>query len=239
MPNSENFIFIHGLGLSSTIWEPIKPLVKGNCLCPDLLGHGNSPSGVYNFESLWEYLSAELKYVDWSSTTLIMHSMSSALLPEISKSRIYPKSICLIEANLILEDAHWSHQICQKSSYDFSSWFSKFKANSELVLGMQLEKSHKKNDLVLWSSGFKQVDKLALRQLAKELLKLSSTKKIISAIRKIDSPTSYFRGSKSQPWTEGEQILKKLGIPLFVIPNASHYPMLDNPIAVWESITAN
>ncbi|MDA9319342.1 alpha/beta hydrolase [Candidatus Thioglobus sp.] len=237
MSRLDNFVFLHGLGLSNTIWKPILPYVKGNFVCPDFLGHGNSPNGIYSFESLWKFLREDLITLDWSSTTLIMHSMSSALLPEILKSKVRPKSIFLIEGNLIEEDSLWSQQICQKSTDEFKSWILKLRANSDLILKMQLKNIHKKNDIATWSSGFKQVKEEALIQIAKQLVSRSKSQEIVSALIEIGSPTIYLRGSESNPWAQGEYMLKNIGVPVIKIPNAGHFPMLDNPYATWESIS--
>jgi pimeloyl-ACP methyl ester carboxylesterase len=238
MPNDRNYVFLHGLGLSHTIWSPLVPLVKGNMISPDLLGHGSSPIGGYSFESLWDFLRDELIPLDWDKTSLIMHSMSAALLPEVLNSKIRPRSICLIEGNLTGEDSHWSRQICQKSPAAYESWLARLRANSGMVLGMQLSTSHNKDDLVFWSSGFKQVDESALRQIAEQLVLRSKSGEILSAIKEIDSPTTYLRGAKSGSWTEGTLLLAKIGVPVIEIPNAGHYPMIDNPSATWESISS-
>ena len=239
MKNDGNFVFLHGLGLSNTIWIPLLPLVQGNVFCPDLLGHGNSPIGDYSFESIWQSIRDELGFLDWSKTTLIMHSMSSALLPEIVKSNISPKSIYLIEGNLIAEDSEWSRQICQKPEAVYAAWLLRLRANSATVLGMKLRSRHPKNDLILWSSGFKQVNGIALLQIAERLVLSSESGEITTAIGEIDSLTFYLRGSESTAWMEGEGILNRLGVPLIKIPGAGHYPMLDNPSATWAAISGD
>ena len=235
MKNLKNFVFLHGLGLSNTIWTPLLHLVRGNVFCPNLLGHGDAPTGDYSFESIWENIMAELSFLDWSKTVLIMHSMSSALLPEVLKSKISPYSIYLIEGNL-RDDAEWSSQICKKPHNSYLEWLKRLRANSSIVLGMNLVGSHKSNDLLFWSSGFRDVKEMALRQIAQQLVLISETEKITTAITEIDSDIFYMRGSESAAWHEGEQLLKKLGVPLIKIPFASHYPMLDNPSATLDAI---
>lgn len=239
MKSPENFVFLHGLGLSNTIWTPLLQLVQGTVFCPNLLGHGDAPNGDYSFESIWKSIEAELGCLDWSKTALIMHSMSAALLPAILKSKVSPKSIYLIEGNLIADDADWSRQICKKPSSMYSTWLERLRVNSSTVLGMNLIGSHKKNDLLFWSSGFKDVKELALRQIAEQLVMISESGEIITAISAIDSLTFYLRGSESAPWSRGERLLNKLGVPLIKVAGASHYPMLDNPLATWEAISAN
>lgn len=232
-------IFLHGLGLSSNIWEPVIRMLECETFAPDLMGHGNAPNGSYDFSSLWLELENTLPRNRLESSILVLHSMATGLLPEIARQNIRPSALILIEGNLISEDLEWSKKIYSMSSEDFEKWIIRFRQNAPTILRTKLKKNHPISDLIKWSEGFRMVDANALREIAKNLITVTKSNSISMAIQNLDIPTYYLRGELSKDWNDGYHLLNALSIPVIKIPNSAHYPMLDNPTEIQKFIMFN
>lgn len=235
---AEHYIFLHGLGLSNSIWEPLIKFAPKSIFAPNLPGHGKCSSPYLNFSAMWKFVENTISISEWGKSILILHSMSAALLPELEASDIRPAGIVLIEGNLIAEDAEWCLNISTKSDDIFEVWFNRFKLNSTMVLRSQLKKQHLESDLIHWAEGFLQVDSTALRQIAKDLLCRSESGASLLAISKLNLPMLYLRGDSSPDWDGGRNMLDRLGVPVINISNSGHYPMLDNPLMTWSAISS-
>jgi pimeloyl-ACP methyl ester carboxylesterase len=241
MLTNQYYMFIHGLGLSGSIWSLIKPLFEDEIVVtPDLPGHGKGPRSSnkydYGFPAMWSYLNGIISDVNISDTILVLHSMSAGLLPEIASSTNKPKAIVLVEGNLLETDALWSKQIQALKNNEYYNWLKRLKNNASTVLKSQLLGSHTRNKINYWSDGFREVDPFALRAIASDIAVRTSTGEILRALATLDVPIIFIRGSESGPWDGGIRLLKELDIPLVIIPVASHYPMIDHPKAVWSAI---
>jgi pimeloyl-ACP methyl ester carboxylesterase len=234
-------MFVHGLGCSGSIWNQMESLRQDlNIQTPDLPGHGKSLRSDnkcdYGFNALWAYISDIINDTNFSETVLVLHSMSSGILPEIARGTNRPKAVAILEGNLIEDDAIWSRKIQLMEDIEYIDWIKKFQNNSSTVLKSLLVNVHDKEKIHYWSYGYKEVDPLALKTIANEIYNLTSSGAIVNALNELSIPIIFLRGSKSLPWTEGKQVLKKLDIPLALIPSSSHFPMIDNPKAVWSAI---
>ena len=92
-----SFLLVHGLGLSSNIWSSIIPLLDEEVITVDLPGHGESAATDFSWSGLWETIANALAGREWSETTLVLHSFSACLLPEIISSGVRPEKIILID----------------------------------------------------------------------------------------------------------------------------------------------
>jgi len=235
MLQNRTFIFVHGLGLSCTIWEPLKNLLNLYHITPDLLGHGKSPRG-YSFASLWSHLKASLHPDDWKNSVLILHSMSSALLPEIIADKTSISAIVLIEGNIIKADAKWSFELSSMSNAVYKEYLTRIRKNSSLILRRQLYGNYDTKQLDHWSKGFTEVDDISLREIATNLFKRCASGEIIDALKSCDFPVCYLRGGLSEPWAEGRKLLTDLKVPIIDVEKSAHYPMIDNPNAIIKAV---
>ena len=190
----------------------------------------------YSFSLMWSYLS-HMIYDNFSSTILVLHSMASGFLPEILNFKQKPKAIVLIEGNIIEADAKWSNQIRLMSDDKYFSWVEQLYRSASTIMKFQLKGKYSKDELHSFSEGFRNVDPIALRSIATEISILTCTGKIESALSIIDIPVIYLRGAESEPWSRGKLLLNKLNVSMFSIESSSHYPMIDNPNAVWRIIS--
>jgi pimeloyl-ACP methyl ester carboxylesterase len=234
----KRFFFVHGLGLSGSIWNHLAPLAsEAEILIPDLPGHGLGPRGCYDFSEIWSYLEDHLSTDDWAQTIIVLHSMASALLPEINLSNTRPKAIVLVEGNLTQSDAKWSEQIIRRSENDYQKWFKIFSQSASTVLRTQLKTRQDEKDLIQFSEGFSLVDPSALRKIAAQTFSRSINGEIVNALKKIKVPTYYLLGELSEQ-LDKRALISEFNISIIVIPGSGHYPMIDNPLATWDAISS-
>jgi len=203
----------------------------------DVPGHGvGLRLKCYDFDSLWKVVHGVLSPSQWQQTVIVLHSMSSAFLPEINLSKIPPMGIILIEGNISAEDSEWSRYIASLTEENYQDWFHRMIKIAPYILREQLKTHQTKNDLIHFSKGFTQVDKNALKEIANQTFLRTSNGEIIRAIKNIKVPIKYLRGEKSASRGESSKILDNFEIPIITIPRSGHYPMIDNPHATWEAI---
>jgi len=236
----KKYIFVHGLGLSSTIWDPIsKFMPTALIIANDLPGHGLGPRVGYDFASLWNYIENLVPKEEWQSSVLILHSMAGALMPEILASSVKPSSIVLLEGNVIDSDSKFSHYISKLDIHSYDEYLLRLRRNAAMVLRSHLVGEYESYDLNYWSKGFTEVDAIALRQIASNLFKRTKSGSIALALQKISCPVLYLRGAQSESWDDGRKLLSHLKVPVFDIEDAGHYPMIDNPKLTSEIIMLN
>jgi pimeloyl-ACP methyl ester carboxylesterase len=238
-PKSDRYLFVHGLGLSGSIWANLVQIITLPVHTPDLPGHGAGPRGQYDFGAMWTHIEQHIPHEEWLNTTLVLHSMSSGLLPELVASNTRPAALVLIEGNLTGADTKWSREISCQPREQFDQWFARIRKASTLVLRSQLIGSHDPQDLISWGAGFTEVETDALRQIAANLIERSESGAIARALATLDLPTIYLRGYESRGLDESCALLARLCIPVIKIPGAAHYPMIDNPRATWQAISSS
>jgi pimeloyl-ACP methyl ester carboxylesterase len=163
--------------------------------------------------------------------------MSSCLLPDLVASSVRPAALVLIESNLIAADATWSREIARHSEEEFPLWLDRIRKASMLIMQGQLTGEHQMDELMHWSSGFREVDPHALRVIATNVIKRSDSYLISESLASLSLPTIYLTGDKSTGLNFSHDLLASLGIPIIEIPNAAHYPMIDNPKDTWHHIS--
>jgi len=222
-------IFLHGLSLSRTIWNRLTPNITNyECITPDLIGHGdNNKERIFDFKTMWSDVLPS--FSDYSENILVLHSMASALLPEIALSGLKIKKIVLIEANLIEQDSKWSKDLSSMNSKDFNRTVQRIKDNPVMFLKMQLSNDLPHVELKKLSEGYLKFNSIALKEIAKNLFIRTTNGEIQKAISNLSSQIIYLRGGNSPDWNEGRRFLKNKEIQYIEIPNSKHYPMIDNP----------
>ena len=227
------------MGLSSTIWCDLAAFfVNSKIFLPNLNGHGNNIffEKDLTFRDIWANLKNDLNKNRISKTSLVLHSMSASLLPEIINEKILPFSIILIEGNIIENDVIWSSNIKNMNSNEYNLWFSKYKKNSTIIMRSQLIGDYDIDKIKLWSAGMNQVRSDALKIIASMNYKRTISGEVLKSLSRSGIPILYIRGYKSPKWHEGFELLKKMKIPFVKVPNSSHYPMIENPKFLHETI---
>lgn len=231
------YVFVHGLGVSSDIWNPLKNVIEGKnrCLMYDLPGHGSSNSLKFDFSEIYSDLVSKIPSKN-ENVTLVLHSFSAALLPQIIDNNFPLEKIFIVEGVLFREDASWTSRPVFYDDTLYHEWLKRFRLVSEMTLKSQLYKKHEKMNLVFWSNGFKVVDGTALREMAKNLISLLSTSQIEEALRKCHIPITFLKGEHTRLSKKGFEKLIRMGFDVVSIKGSGHFPMLDNPIELSDAI---
>jgi len=223
------YILVHGLGLSSSIWSYLVPKLVGEVIAVDLPGHGKSRSRDYDWHGIWSTVSQSIDPKEWADTTLVLHSFTASLLPEIVAAKVFPEKIILIEGILHSDDAKWSNNLVSMDCHQFRNWLERFRVVSKMVLKSQLVLKHSIKDIHQWSNAFNIVKAEALHSMAIKLQKRLNTDAISHAISSLYIPTLYIRGESSRLSLIGQGFLKKNNIKVTKISKSAHFPMIDNP----------
>ena len=206
-------------------------------LAPDLPGHGKSSSLDYSWTGMSNEIKTLLSRSEWENTTLVLHSFSAAMLPEITANGLGPYRVYLIEGALCLNTSSWTHRIPTLELNQYASWVERFKAVAEISLRLQLVRRPTGEELEYWGRGFKQVNPLALRTISTNLNKRLGSVEFIDSLRNLAEKIVYIRGSASRARCETTEVLKTLKISTEILPCAGHFPMIDNPTGLSEVIS--
>ena len=231
------YVFVHGLGVSSDIWHPLKNLIeeKNKCLLYDLPGHGLSDCLKFDFSDIYSDLISKIPNKN-DNVTLVLHSFSAALIPEIIEKNYPWEKIVIVEGVIFREDASWTSRSVFYDDKLYHDWLKRFRLVSEMTLKSQLYKKHRKIDLVFWSNGFRVVNGSALKEMAKNLISLLSTSQIEEALRKCDMSITFLKGEHTRLSKKGFGKLTRMGFDVTSIKGSGHFPMLDNPIELSHAI---
>ena len=238
-----DYVFIHGLGgqkdLFSGAFDQPGAVGKG-VTCVDLLGYGESSrldSNLrYSFRLQAEALREALLGLGITRFHLVLHSMSAALLPALTKfEELGISTVFLLEGNLLEEDADWSRNLSALSDEEYRVYFAKLRKHAHMILARQLRHPYSRAQIKEWARCFINTDKRALRETAHELYAMTCRGDILRALREFSGRVVYLRGVDDREW-HGYALLAELGIELVKVANAGHYLMLDDPKQVYGKI---
>lgn len=232
------FILVHGLGLSSRIWSSLTPLLPGHVDAVELAGHGGLGDQDYSWPALWEQVVTAMSPIEWSRTTLVLHSFSASLLPEIVRSGVEPSQVVLIEGILFPEADSWTERIAQLSPQAFSAWLEGFRSVAEMALKAQLVSRPSSDLIAYWAHGFQSVSGEALRQLSVNLCARVREQAAIKATSQAKFPITYVLGERTRLVCTKERLMVERGLSVQEVARSAHFPMIDNPKELADLITA-
>ena len=231
-------VYLHGLGLNkeSGINLFLSPeLSIYGILIPDLPGHGQSQIhqtlDKYNFRGIAECITALLIELEISNYILVVHSISSLLVPFLEKLRP-PDYIIQLEGNVTNSDADWSQTLSNLDDYTLKQYSSKLSKTSSFVFESNINTSLLPILKIAYAKGFKDVDPIALRDLSNDALLITQMGLIVEFIECNKNKISYILGDNGKCSLETKKILEMNQIDTFVIENSGHYPHIENPSQV-------
>src|SRR5574343_1466279 len=115
------YLLVHGLGLAGNIWCRLVPFLNGESISVDLPGHGDSNIADYSWQGIWAGVMAGHHKGSWSETTVVLHSFSACLLPEIIASGVKPAKLIILEGIMHSSDAVWTNGIVALNDIDFEN----------------------------------------------------------------------------------------------------------------------
>jgi pimeloyl-ACP methyl ester carboxylesterase len=229
-------LLVHGLGVNSNIWDPLVSGLEGNVIVVDLPGHGRSQDKLFGWQQMWKKIVDGLGSKKSTNCTLVLHSFSAALMPEIIKSDLKFKKIVFIEGILHPDDLGWSKGLQGIEEKEFSQWLSRFRDVSEMALKSQLVTKHERHSLFMWSEGFRSTSGEAMREMASNLINRLHSNVIEKSLCNDVSPLLFLRGEQSRLGLTGRKFIEACHVPIIEIPNSGHFPMLDNPADLYQAM---
>ena len=229
------YLLVHGLGISSNIWDVLVPLLDGDVIAKDLPGHGHSQCRRYDWDGLWSDISESVAADEWKKTIVVLHSFSAALLPEIINNGVRPAHVIFLEGILHYQDMYWSNDISLMSEEEYEIWIEGVRSVSYMALKSQLVARPRKAEILRWSRSFREVNGTALRAIAINLRERLLKDELRRSFGKINFTIKYVKGGKSKVIVA--DFLKEVGVKdCWVIPNAGHFPMIDDPILLSDKL---
>lgn len=223
------FLLVHGLGLSSQIWSELTPLLPGDVRSVDLPGHGGRQDGDYDWDAVWAQIVSDENPSSWYETTLVLHSFTAALMPEIIKSGIKPHKVVLVEGILFPELGSWTERISKLSEREFDQWLAGFRSVSEMALKAQLVSRPAPKKVTIWSEGFRLVTRAALQTFSINLCQRIGAGNLHRTIEGAQFPVCYLLGERTRLMNAKRHLLNQKTIVVEQISGSGHFPMIDNP----------
>lgn len=244
-PGERLILFAHGLGgCRYHFRHAFTALHKQGALAFDQLGFGQServlPPSECSSHLQVEALCELLAHLEISSIEVVLHSLSSVLLPALlAKPTIAIKRIFMVEGNLTARDCVWSQSLSNMTDDAFLAYFPRFVSSRKNVLKSQLVAPYPASDVLDdWSSCFSLADPSAIRSLAKEGSEKTLKGFVVDALDG-DAKTIYIHGDRwlsQQPPGFIDGLVKSKNIDFFCIERCGHYPMLEKPDTFYQRI---
>jgi pimeloyl-ACP methyl ester carboxylesterase len=223
------FILSHGLGLSKNIWDALIPYIDGEMIAKDLPGHGESTESVYDWRSIWLNTIQRLSKAEINSASVVLHSFSAGLIPEILECRERPRRIYLVEGIIHPDDALWTKEIASMNSDEYDAWLPRWRDVSYMTLKSQLILPQSRDNIIKWSSGFKLVKRDALYSMSTRLQSRVNSRELERALVGSGECVTYLQGSRSKICQTAIDFVRRCGCEVRVVQDSGHFPMLDNP----------
>lgn len=228
-------LLVHGLAASKKQWQPLIPYLDDvNVINFELPGHGKTNSMQFDWVNTISALHSLLPKL--GNIIYVLHSFAASFLPEIAKIAKKNDKIILLEGIIHIDDAKWTQSSAFHNESLYENWLKKFRLGGRVILKSQLIKKHKKSDIDLWSKGFTEVNGNAIKIYSRKLIERLQTFEISSTLEEYSELIIYIRGEKSNLSHSCIETIKQSRIPLYIINESSHFPMLDNPKDLYEII---
>ena len=229
-------LYIHGLGESALGFEGIlrdPRLASYRHLAPDLPGYGKSPwpRVPRRLEEHAEWLGQWLREFLEEPVVVVGHSMGGVvglMLSERHPDQV--RAFFNIEGNVSLEDCGFSGPI---ASFDREEFLKEgLMRTFEGVYRDGLE------DLALrkYFVSMSLCDPRQLHLHSEELVKLSRGEKLASRLGDLEIPVTYVRGEPRGTQSYSCSLLEAAGVALKAVPEAGHWPFLDQPEAFTDEL---
>lgn len=233
-PGDDLVLMVHGFGCGKESFESAfrsDELARAglSLVSVDLPGHGDSdrlPTTSDAIEAYAEVVLDLVRQLAPGRLSLVCHSMGCAVGLVASQELGRLGGFVSIEGNLVSQDCGLvSRRAAQLSRARYVDHeYPRFLA--ELV-------GSSRPDLRAWATWYEQADPVALHQAAASLVSWSDSGKLLGLLTSIPN-SAYVYGTASGDLS---YVLDALGpVPAFPITGSGHFPMVDNPTALWRVV---
>jgi pimeloyl-ACP methyl ester carboxylesterase len=226
-------VLLHGLGCTKNSFTDIAALPEfadfTTCAF-DLPGHGLSPAAPGDAHSLQTYADITNLVVERLSPTrlfLVGHSMGGAIGLIATQEMTGLDGFVSIEGNLVGEDCGLvSRQTANLPREEFvRHGYSSF---------LRRIRSSQDDDLQQWAKWYATCAPSAIHDSSRSLVEWSDSGKLLDLFRSLGS-SSYVYGDHGDRFGHLLPLLPPRDT--FVIPDSDHFPMVDNPTALYATLS--
>lgn len=225
-------LLLHGLGCAKESFDSAfaaGPLAGLGICAFDFPGHGRSvgPLPEFTIQAYAEVTAAVVRELAPRRLFVVAHSMGGAVGVVAAADLPRLAGFVNIEGNLVGQDCGLvSRGAAERPRREFvTREFPRFLADLQ---------ASRQPALRTWARWYAQTDPVAFHQVASSLVEWSDSGKLRSLFRSLPGTTAYLHGGDSGDLS---YLLSTLdGIPVHAIPGSGHFPMLDNPPALWRTV---
>ncbi len=225
-------LYIHGLGESALCFERLMAdhrLRRWNHLAPDLIGYGKSSwsSAPLKLEQQAERLDALLEDLGSDPVVLVGHSMGGVigtLLAHRAPRRV--RAFLNVEGTISSPDCHFSSRA---ASYTAEDWLGE--GYGVLLDGLYREASDNPEVLRPYCASIQMCDPRAFHKNSRELVEASAEETLARRLAAVEAPKVYLFGAPRGTCDASRALLRDAGVKMVGIPDAGHWPFLDQPDA--------
>jgi pimeloyl-ACP methyl ester carboxylesterase len=226
-------VLLHGLGCTKKSFADVVevPALADFTTCAfDFPGHGMSPADAADVQSLQTHADITnlvIRYLSPARLFVVGHSMGGAIGLIATQEMLHLDGFLAIEGNLVPEDCGLvSRKTAALSREDFvrrgyASFVRDLRASPEA-------------DLRHWANWYAACAPWAVHDSARSLVEWSDSGKLLELFSALDS-RAYLYGER------GDRLAHLLPLlsarETFAIPNVGHFPMVDNPTALYATLS--
>ncbi|HEY8474375.1 MAG TPA: alpha/beta hydrolase [Natronosporangium sp.] len=234
-PGSDALLLcLHGFGCAKESFDSaygVDQLADLTIAAFDFPGHGGSgrfadPSH-YSIQTYADLTIELVRQLAPRRLYLLCHSMGGAV-GLVAGQELRTSAFISVEGNLVGQDCGIvSRRAAEQPRHEYvHTGYHRF------VAGLI---SSPRRDLRTWAGWYGQADPVALHRSAESLVEWSDSGKLLSLFASQTRP-AYLHGGDSQL----DYLLPSLrGVPVYTIPGAGHFPMLDQPAAFWAAVAGH
>lgn len=222
------FGVLHGLGVCGEDFLPAFEALGQSYgfIIPDFPGHGLSPATqtLANLDDLVAIAIEIFNSVDPAHLIVVGHSLGGIVALRAIARGLRPRAFINIEGNMTGEDCGHMSRSCAECSYDdfvsralpkIAAQFANSALAGDRKIGHHLQVGH--------------VDLRQFHAYCAPIVAASDAEDLLGAFCQLTMPRAYVRGAKSLRPKHIEKFPAE--IEVIEIPNAGHFPFLDDPPA--------
>lgn len=225
--------YVHGLGESALCFERLMAdtrLAAWNHVAPDLAGYGKSPwcrqplTLAEHAERLAELLEASSGSVR-DPVVLVGHSMGGVigiLLAELAPQKV--RAFVNVEGNVSLPDCAYSGRAAK---HPLETWLDH--GYGDLLDSLYEDQREDPAVLRPYCASIQMCDPRAFHRNSEELVTLSTAETLAARMAALGLSRIYFFGAPRGAGDPSRTLLAEAGIEMVGIPDAGHWPFLDQP----------
>jgi pimeloyl-ACP methyl ester carboxylesterase len=232
-PGDAPILLLHGLSGGAVHFDrafEAEALDGRGLLALDLPGFGESAAARrVDIAAQVDACLDALRQAGFERPWVVAHSMAASAAARLAAESC---GVILLEGNLLPRDLAFSDRVLSIPEPDFPAEYAKIKRAAETILKMQTRLADREAR-ARYAETWRRCDADSVRRVASEINADTRAANPLRLLASCGRPViAYFGDSK--PGLPAA--VEELGVRTRIIPQADHFPMLDNPAATYAAI---